>query len=372
VSTRSSEIPTNASRRRWIWLSARFVVGIALGCLALWAVSGRTGELAGASAELSHLNTGWLILAIVVEVLSLVAFALMGQRLLRCGGVHASAGRLTAISFAAGAIASSLPAGPVVSSAFGFRQFRRLGASEALAVWALLATLVFSALGLALLATAGVVVAQRQGSAFDLVGVTLGILALAVGATALLYQKQLLMRCFDWVLRASRRITGFPRRRGDKAGGSLTSSLSDFDLGARDIVGVLAWSITNWVLDCLCLVLAFLAVGAGVPWRGLLLAYGAGQLAANLPITPGGLGVVEGSLMIALVAYGGGQVSTVAAVILYRIVSFWAFLPVGWLVWGGLTWSNRRADQLAASTAEAPATTSGPVGPREQTSELPL
>ena len=87
------------------------------------------------------------------------------------------------------------------------------------------------------------------------------------------------------------------------------------------------WSIANWALDCGCLVFSYLAVGAGVPWRGLLLAYGAGQLAANLPITPGGLGVVEGSLVIALVAFGGGHVSTVAAVLLYRIVSFWGYLP---------------------------------------------
>jgi uncharacterized protein (TIRG00374 family) len=77
-------------------------------------------------------------------------------------------------------------------------------------------------------------------------------------------------------------------------------------------------------------------VGSPVPWRGLLLAYGAGQLAANLPITPGGLGVVEGSLTIALVAYGGAQASTVAAVLLYRIVSFWASLPVGWVSWAVL------------------------------------
>ncbi len=98
-----------------------------------------------------------------------------------------------------------------------------------------------------------------------------------------------------------------------------------------------------------------------MPWRGLLLAYGAGQLAANLPITPGGLGVVEGSLVIALVAFGGGQVSTVAAVLLYRIVSFWGYLPVGWLVWAGLTWHNRRADKLAALTAEEPALRQAPV-----------
>ena len=107
------------------------------------------------------------------------------------------------------------------------------------------------------------------------------------------------------------------------------------------------------------------------PGAGSCSWYGAGQLAANLPITPGGLGVVEGSLMIALVAYGGGQVSTVAAVLLYRIVSFWGFLPVGWLAWGGLTWRNRRADQLAALTPEAPAPSAAPVGAEEQVSELP-
>ena len=114
-------------RRKRNWRRLRFLVGLALGGVALWAVSGQGGELAGASSELSRLNPGWLLLAIVVEALSLVAFARMDQRLLRCGGVRAGTGRFTAISFAAGAIASSLPAGPLVASAFGFRQFRRLG-----------------------------------------------------------------------------------------------------------------------------------------------------------------------------------------------------------------------------------------------------
>jgi hypothetical protein len=62
----------------------------------------------------------------------------------------------------------------------------------------------------------------------------------------------------------------------------------------------------------------------------VLLAYGAGQLAANLPITPGGLGVVEGSITIALVAYGGAEATTVAAVLVYRLLSFWVSLPIGW------------------------------------------
>ncbi|MGO9335641.1 MAG: lysylphosphatidylglycerol synthase transmembrane domain-containing protein [Acidimicrobiales bacterium] len=359
-----------SNRPKRAWRRVRFAVGIALGGVALWAVSGQGGELAGASAELAHLDAGWLLLAIAVEALSLVAFARLDQRLLGCGGVRSSTARFSAISFAAGAIASSLPAGPLVASAFGFRQFRRLGASEALAAWALLATLVFSALGLALLATAGVFVAERQGAAFDLVGVTVAVLAVTIAGTAAVYQRRTLARLLGWTLKVSNRVTGFPRRPGDDVISSFVASMSQVNLGKADLLSALMWSVANWALDCACLVFAFLAVGAGVPWRGLLLAYGAGQLAANLPVTPGGLGVVEGSLVIALVAFGGGQVSTVAAVLLYRIVSFWGYLPVGWLVWAGLTWHNGRADKLASLTAEASALRQVPVLAQDQSAEL--
>jgi hypothetical protein len=102
--------------------------------------------------------------------------------------------------------------------------------------------------------------------------------------------------------------------------------------------------VANWVFDCACLGLSFVALGVGVPWKGLILAYGAGQLAANLPITPGGLGVVEGSLTIALTYFAGVETSTVAAVLLYRILSFWIEMPVGWGMWAALVWSDRRAD----------------------------
>ena len=94
------------------------------------------------------------------------------------------------------------------------------------------------------------------------------------------------------------------------------------------LTAVLAGS-AYWIADCGCLAFAFLAVGSPVPWQGLLLAYCAAQLAVNLPITPGGLGVVEGSLTVALVAFGGGRAPTVAAVLLYRVISFWIPLPTG-------------------------------------------
>jgi hypothetical protein len=105
---------------------------------------------------------------------------------------------------------------------------------------------------------------------------------------------------------------------------------------------IIGWGTVNWLLDCACFALMFVAIDAPIPWTGLLLAYGAGQLAATLPITPGGLGVVEGSITVALVAFGGAETSTVDAVLLYRIISFWFILALGWLFIGELALQVRR------------------------------
>jgi hypothetical protein len=48
---------------------------------------------------------------------------------------------------------------------------------------------------------------------------------------------------------------------------------------------------------------------------------------------------VEGSLTVALVAYGGGQVTTVAAVLVYRMITFWLLLVVGWATYAVLRWT---------------------------------
>ncbi|HUJ65880.1 MAG TPA: YbhN family protein, partial [Acidimicrobiales bacterium] len=122
--------------------------------------------------------------------------------------------------------------------------------------------------------------------------------------------------------------------------------------GRGDWIWAGTMAMSNWIADLGCLTFSFFAVGAGVPWRGLLLAYGAGQLASILPFTPGGLGVVEGSLTVALVTFGGGQDSTVAAVLLYRLISFWLLLPVGWGAWTAMLLAGRRRSSRAPYEAK--------------------
>ena len=72
------------------------------------------------------------------------------------------------------------------------------------------------------------------------------------------------------------------------------------------------------------------------------------QLAAALPITPGGMGVVEGTSSVLLVAYHMPTATAIAAVMLYRIISFWILVPVGWGAVGVLLAMQRRGRTQAA------------------------
>ena len=263
----------------------------------------------------------------------------------RTYAVSVSTARLTAVTAASTAIANSMPAGPLVASVFAYRQYRHQGATEALAGWTLAAVFVVASVSLALFASVGVAVAGAEGAGLDLVGVTVAVLVGALAMGAVFLQRRALAWFVGAVIRVLRKVVHWPRGELGAQVDDVVRRLTVVTLGVRQVVSLVWWGIANWLLDCACLAMAFLAVGVPIPWRGLLLAYGAGQLAVNLPVTPGGLGVVEGSLTIALVAFGGAEPSTVAAVFLYRLLSFWLELPLGWATWGILLWTNRRTSE---------------------------
>jgi uncharacterized membrane protein YbhN (UPF0104 family) len=105
----------------------------------------------------------------------------------------------------------------------------------------------------------------------------------------------------------------------------------------------------NWLTDLITLYAAVsaahLAIGFG-PLAGIYLIT---QLVRQIPITPGGLGVIEASLLTGLAALGAASAPAAAAVLGYRLMSAWLILPVGGAAWALL----RRADRRSAGTGEA-------------------
>ena len=127
-------------------------------------------------------------------------------------------------------------------------------------------------------------------------------------------------------------------------------------------MAVTGWRLANWLADAAVLAVSIRAAGAPVPWHALLLVYGSGIAAQSLNITPGGLGLAEGTLSVALVATGLRASQALAAVLLYRLASFWLVAFAGWLVF---LWLRRRPrasdmppapDQVTAVTVDAGST----------------
>jgi uncharacterized protein (TIRG00374 family) len=337
-----------------VWRWARYVLGLALAGVAIWAVLGKSDELSGATTALAHLRWAWLAPALVAEVASYLSFASMQRRLLAAGGIDIPIGPMTGITYAGNSIQNSLPAGLVLASAYNFRQYRRWGADDILSAWVVVAMAAVSMLAITGLAAVGLGLAASTGSALDLVTAIVGVAVFAVALVVLWAKRAFLITHAERGVRISQRLVHRPGGDPHQVVEAVLGRLSAVAPSRAQWAWATTFALGNWVCDMSCLALSFLAVGAGIPWDGLLLAYAAAQLATNLPVTPGGLGVVEGSLTVALVAFGGAQASTVAAVLLYRVLSFWLMLPVGWGAWGVLAWAGHRRPVVGSPGRPAP------------------
>ena len=98
----------------------------------------------------------------------------------------------------------------------------------------------------------------------------------------------------------------------------------------------LGWAVLNWVLDAASLWVFLRAFGGVVNPVDLLVAFGLANVLAALPITPGGLGVVEAVLTSTLVGFGLDRGTAAIGVVTYRLAAFWLPIPLGALAYGSL------------------------------------
>ena len=302
--------------------------------------------LTDSMTTLAHLNWPWLLLALIAEAGSMAAFARTQRRLLRASGTKLDLGSVMAVTYAGNAISVSLPlAGSEMATAFSFRQFNRHGIDAAVAGWALAVSGIISSLAFAVVLAGG---AFASGSATAaLVGVSGALISLLPAATvivALRYRsiRHALNRLLARLFGVSRRLVNRPGRDADSALQRFLDRLARIRLPRLQYAEVFGLALWNWVADCLCLAAAIRATGAAVPWRGLFLAYTAGMTAASVGLTPGGVGIIEAALAAALVGAGLKAHHALAAVLAYRLVSFWLVMTVGWLV---MLLVTRRGDE---------------------------
>jgi uncharacterized protein (TIRG00374 family) len=116
----------------------------------------------------------------------------------------------------------------------------------------------------------------------------------------------------------------------------ISDSISRISHRVRDLArdperlrSAILWASLNWLFDALSLWIMLAAFGSIVNPDALLVSYGIANVAAALPITPGGLGVVEGLLIPLLTGFGTPRGIAILGVLSYRLFNFWIPIPLG-------------------------------------------
>lgn len=276
----------------------------------------------------------WVLLAAVLQLVSMQALVQQQRVLLRAGGGDASLGAATSTIYAGNTISASLPfAGAAASAAYTYRRLHALGNSTALVGWVLAVS------GIAATASLAVVLAVGSAMTGSVAGALGAFVATAAGVLPVLGIVLAFRhaRTRAWLVTVMSRIARLLGRwvpalrsgRVEQQIDDFLTSLGGFRLGVPAASAAWLLALANWVLDTACLALALQAVGAPIPWQGLVLAWAAGALVSSARLTPGGIGVVETALASALVASGLPASQAVPAVLVYRLVSLWLLVAIG-------------------------------------------
>jgi uncharacterized membrane protein YbhN (UPF0104 family) len=289
----------------------------------------------------------WLELAslLVAAVWNLVSYML--PQLAALPGL--SLGQAALESHTSTAVGNLLPAGQAVGLGVTYRFYTSYGFGSGPITLSLLVQGVwnnFVKLGMPVVAL-GLLVASGDGAGglatAAVVGLVVLVLAVAGFAFGLSGERRAarLGRALASVAEAVRRVFRRPGRP-DWERGAVAFRAEAITLLRGRWHWLTASTLVSHLSLFLVLLLALRHVGVSeseVSWVEALAAFALVRLLSAFPLTPGGLGVVELGLAAALVLAGGEEAPVVAAVLVFRVLTFLLPIPIGALTW----WLWRRS-----------------------------
>ncbi len=95
----------------------------------------------------------------------------------------------------------------------------------------------------------------------------------------------------------------------------------------KDALILSALGFGYWAFDALCLILLFEAMGVPASPLVLIVAYGVATAIATMPLTPGGIGLFETTMLATLDLLGVGSEAAIP-ILGYRLFNFWLPIPL--------------------------------------------
>jgi superfamily II DNA/RNA helicase/uncharacterized membrane protein YbhN (UPF0104 family) len=267
-----------------------------------------------------------------------------------------------AVNLGSTAVANTLPAGGALALGVSWMMLASwdVGTGEYLlytlisGIWNVFARLGLPVVALLLMLTSG----RPSGVLLSSAIVGLVVLAVMVAGLGLMLRSEALAHRAEQALRRCRAFACRMARRAPPS--ASVTALPDFRRRAAGLLAARGWRITaataaSQVTLWLVLLACLRGVGlsqAQVPWQTSLGAFAFVRLLTALPVTPGGLGVVELGLVAVMAAGTDHRISiqVTAAVLLYRAVTYLPPVPLGaaaYLLW-------RHAPGLISARATQP------------------
>lgn len=311
------EALSKLGRARW----ARTAVTLALLAAALFFFRNQLGFIQQGATTVRSAALPWVALGIVLCAASFVAMAEVMVTLLHAGGCPAGRGRALALVLAANAWSGSLPGGPALSTVLQYRAMRGWGASPVVIGWFVVLSSALSTLWLILLGLGGIVFLGADFSVMSLLGTAILLILAVVGVYWLANHPELIERTLA-VFRLNKPAVSDHLEQLR----AVQLSLPRFSYAAL-------MSLLNRLLDLACLWASIRAVSAVADIPGTTLAFLTAKIVGATGITPGGLGPLEAALTASLTATGLSAGVALAAVLVYRMVSFILPMVVGWVTY---------------------------------------
>ena len=286
--------------------------------------------LRNAVDQLSEVKPGLLVLGLVLELLALFCYSLMTRAALGPVGHHMSALHLFRIQLSTRALSSLVPGGSAAGSALGYRMMVASGVPGPDAGFALATAGLASAVVLNFILWAGLIVSIPLRGVNPVYGTAAiaGIILMGI-AVAIIFGLIEGQERSERILRSvARRLHLNEDRAGEAVrhiGGRMQELAADRALLRRLVL----WASANWLIDATALWVFLRAFGGSVPPDGLIVAFGLANVLAAIPLTPGGLGIVEGTYVPVLVGFGLPRATAVVGVVSYRIAQYWLPILIG-------------------------------------------
>ena len=280
-------------------------------------------------SQLGRVNFLWFLAGFALEAGALVAYGRLTQAVLPKNGPDLS--RVLRIDLSTLAVSHVIPGGTAGGTGLGYRLLTSSGVSGPDAGFALATQGIGSAVVLnAMLWVALVVSIPLHGfnSAYVTVAVV-GAVLLAAFATLVLSLTRGEAHATRALRSVARRVPWFTEEQMETLVQRLATRLRTLASDRQLLKNAVSWAAANWLLDAASLWAFVAAYGHISRPIDLFVAYGVANVLAAVPLTPGGLGIVEAVAATSLTGFGVPAAIAWLGVISWRLFNFWLPIPVG-------------------------------------------